>query len=692
MNPKISIEHLARKAFVYVRQSTPGQVTNNLESRRRQYDLTGMARELGFKTVEVIDDDLGRSGSGRVYRPGFEKLVGAVCAGEAGAVLCIEASRLARNGRDWHHLIDLCALVGTVVADPEGIYDPRISNDRLLLGLKGTMSEFELGLIRQRSFEAIRAKAARGELRFGLPIGYCWAHDGRMDLEPDRRVQEAISLVFSKFKELSSARQVLLWFRGKRMVLPTVKYGHFGREIHWRLPIYNTILAIIKNPIYAGAYAFGRRESKTRVVDGRAHKTDGHRKPRSKWTVLLRDHHPGYISWERYEENQRKIEENARMKNIPGRRGPGGGRALLSGLLRCGQCGRMLHVVYLAKGVPRYFCRGANVNHGVGRCISFGGLRADQAMSAEVLRSVEPSVIQASLLAAQRFAEAQSQARTAVELELEEAKYQSRLAARRYESVDPDKRLVAAELEARWNAALERVQEVERRLDKLNSASPKKLPDAETLLSLARDLPAVWSASTTDMRIKQRIVRILVEEVVANVDPKTGDVELVIHWAGGRHSPLRFHKNKTGRHRRCTDLSTIEIIRRMAGRWPDDQIASTLNRLGLRTGAGNNWSALRVNSARSHHQLPGFDPGVVARRLTLEQTAERCGVSATVVRKLITRGLLPATQVVAAAPWEISIESLDLPAVRSAITAVRGGGRVPRTALESKQLGLIPNT
>jgi len=689
MNPKISSEHLARKAFVYVRQSTPGQVTNNRESQRRQYDLTKTAREIGFKTIELIDDDLGRSGSGSVHRPGFEKLVAAVCAGDAGAILCIEASRLARNGRDWHHLIDLCALAGTIVIDPEGVYDPRLGNDRLLLGLKGTMSEFELGLIRQRSFEAIRAKAARGELQFGLPVGYCWTHDGRVDQEPDLRVQEAIRLVLSKFDELSSARQVLLWFRAKRVQLPVVKHGHFGREIRWRSPVYNTILAIVQNPIYAGAYVFGRRETKTRVVDGRARKTDGHRKPRAKWTVLLRDHHPGYTSWEQFEQNQRRIEENARMKNILGRRGPRGGRALLSGLLRCGRCGRMLHVVYVGTGVPRYFCRSGNVNHGVGWCISFGGLRADEAMAAEVLRSVEPAVIDASLRVAQRFVEARSQSRKAIELELEEGRYECRLAARRYESVDPAKRLVAAELESRWNAALERVQQIQRRLDELDAATPKKIPDPDDLFALARDLPAIWSAPTTDMRLKQRIVRILIDEVVANVDAKTSEVELMIHWAGGRHSQIRFHKNRTGRHRRCTDLKVIDIIRRMAGRWPDDQIASTLNRLGLKTGAANWWNALRVSSARSHHRLPPFDPNAAASRLTMEQAAERSGVSATVIRKLITCGLLPASQVVPAAPWEIAPESLVLPAVRRAISVVRSGGSVPRSEVSEKQLGLI---
>jgi DNA invertase Pin-like site-specific DNA recombinase len=367
MSSKITTEHLRRTAVIYIRQSTATQVINNRESQRRQYGLQDTARGLGFSRIEVIDEDLGRSGSGTVERPGFQRLVAAVCAGEVGAIFCLEASRLARNGRDWHHLIDLCALAGTLVIDPDGSYDPRVVNDRLLLGMKGTISEFELSLLRQRSLEAIAAKAKRGALQYGLPVGLCWTHDGRIELEPDQRVQQAIGLVFQKFKEVGSARQVLLWFRGEKVELPSIQYGEFGRKIRWQLPGYHSILSFLQGPLYAGAYVFGRHETKTDVVDGRARKSAGHRKSRERWTVLIPNHHPGYINWEQFEQNQIMLEQNAHRRTTDGRKAGRGGRALLCGLLRCARCGRMLHVGYIGNGGMRYYCRGAQINHGAGK-------------------------------------------------------------------------------------------------------------------------------------------------------------------------------------------------------------------------------------------------------------------------------------------------------------------------------------
>ena len=379
MNPKLTSERLRRRAIVYVRQSSIGQLTHNRESRRRQYDLEKHARELGFQAVVVIDEDLGRSGSGLIERPGFQRLVAEVCTGEVGAVLCIEASRLARNGRDWHHLIELCGMVGAVVVDPDGVYDPAIVNDRLLLGLKGTMSEFELSLLRQRSVEAIRQKASRGELQFLLPVGLCWTAAGKIDKDPDRRVQQSLELVFNKMTELGSVRQVLLWLRQEKVKLPALPCDRSKPEMIWKIPIYNTVLKILKNPAYAGAYAFGKTEARTKVVDGRARKTAGHYKPRSEWTVLLREHHPGYISWEQYERNQALLAANAHMKSRMEPKAGRGGRALLSGMLRCRRCGRMLHLSYSGTGsnVLRYHCRGAHLNHGADWCISFGGLRVE---------------------------------------------------------------------------------------------------------------------------------------------------------------------------------------------------------------------------------------------------------------------------------------------------------------------------
>jgi DNA invertase Pin-like site-specific DNA recombinase len=683
MHPKLTVELLKRRAVVYIRQSSPGQVVHNLESQRRQYGLADHARQLGFHEVQVIDEDLGRSGSGKVERPGFERLVAEVCSGEVGAVLCIEASRLARNGRDWHHLIELCGLVRTVVIDPDGIYDPGVLNDRLLLGLKGTMSEFELNLLRQRSLEAIRQKARRGELQFRLPIGYRWTQSGKIEVDPDRRVQQAMELIFAKVAEFGSARQALLWFRREKVSLPKMDEGP-GQEIAWKLPVYNTIWRVLRNPMYAGAYAFGKTESRTKVVNGHARKTEGHFKPIETWMVLLRDHHAGYISWEQFERNQVMLGDNAHMKSRMEPKAGRGGRSLLAGLLRCRRCGRMLHVAYSGthSDVPRYHCRGAQINHGEDWCISFGGLGPDRAVAAEILKAVEGNAIDAALEAATRVAEQQQQRRQAWSLELEQARYQVHLAARRYEAVDPDNRLVAAELEARWNTALQTVADLELRVrkDELSNETVR-IPDKETLHNLAHDLAAVWNLPTTDMRLKQRIVHILVAEIVADVDQANQEIVLLIHWAGGQHSELRVKKNATGKHSRCTSLEAIEIIRRMAGRFPDEQIAATLNRLGLRTGAGNTWREGNIRTVRSYHQLPAYVAAQSARNtLTLEEASARLAVSHKVVRRLIEAGKIPATQVVPCAPWEISAKAVESQTVLTEVKRIKERARPLRAA------------
>src|SRR5438445_826745 len=298
MNSKLTNERLHRRAIVYLRQSSPEQVFQNQESQRRQYGLADQARELGFQEVMVIDDDLGRTGSGLVERPGFQRLVAEVCSSEVGAVFCVEASRLARNGRDWHHLIELCGMVGAVVVDLDGIYDPTLTNDRLLLGVKGTISEFEVSLFRQRSMEAIRQKAARGELQISIAVGFCWAPSGKLEKDPDQRVQQAIELVLRKFKELGSVRQVLLWYRQENICFPAFPHETGECKMVWKLPSYCTLHSILTKPIYAGAYAYGKSETRTKIIDGCARKSAGHRKPQSEWKVLIKEHHPGYLSWE----------------------------------------------------------------------------------------------------------------------------------------------------------------------------------------------------------------------------------------------------------------------------------------------------------------------------------------------------------------------------------------------------------
>ena len=683
MNPKLTNARLSRRAIVYLRQSSPEQVFQNQESQRRQYGLADQARELGFRDVLVIDEDLGRTGSGLVERPGFQRLVTEVCSGEVGAVFCIEASRLARNGRDWHHLIWLCGLAGTVLMDFDGVYDPNLVNDRLLLGMKGEMAAFELSLLRQRSLEAIRQKARRGELQFRLPVGYGWTESGKIEKDPDRRIQESLHLAFTKMTEIGSVRQVLLWFRREKFALPTLPRDRAGRRVVWKLPVYYNVLALLTNPLYAGAYAYGKRETRTRVVEGQARKSEGHRKPASEWTALIRDHHPGYISWEQYQRNQAMIAANAHMKSRTQPKSGRGGAALLAGLLRCRRCGRMLHVEYTGRNPhqPRYHCRGAQLSHGEDWCISFGGWRPDQAVAQEVLEAVSGNGVQAALEAAEQLRQQEEARRRAAEMELEQAQYEARLAERRYEAVDPEQRLVAAELEVRWNAALQNVRDLEKKLQTLAS-DPQTIaiPPKEVLLSLAQDLPVVWNAPSTDMRLKQQIVRILIREIVVDIDEEKPEIVMLIHWAGGRHSELRVKKNAPGERRNCTSLEAVEVVRRMAGGFRDEQIASTLNRLGMRTGAGNTWNEARVYALRHHHQFPAYDPTrSSAGVLTLDQAAVRLGVSVTVVRRLIHSKTIPANQVVPGAPWQIPVAALESPEVLKAVREVKDRHRPSRS-------------
>jgi DNA invertase Pin-like site-specific DNA recombinase len=674
MNPKINAEHLSRGAVVYVRQSTLGQVLEHTESKRRQYGLAESARSMGFTSVTVIDDDLGRSGSGLIERPGFQKLVSTVCAGTTGAVFCIEASRLARNGRDWHHLIDLCALTATLVVDPDGTYDPRLVNDRLLLGLKGTMSEYELSLLRQRGLAARDSKAKRGELRVALPPGYCWDELGRIEVDPDERIADAIRLVLRKFRELGSARQVLLWAKDNAVQLPVARQTPAGRRVHWKAAQYFTVIEMLRHPIYAGAYVFGRTGQRMRVVDGRARKTEGHHKPMHAWNVLIRDHHPGYISWAEFEENQQMIAENAHMKKRMARKSARGGRALLTGLVRCGRCGRMMRVFYGMRSghAHRYQCAGDSALAGMTCCIGIGGVRVDRAVAAAIVDAVSEHAVEAALRAAEQAARADEDLRQAVVRELEEARYEVMLAARRYECVDPAKRLVARELEARWNTCLERVVQLEERQRGFETrAANRPQIDRAALMALAHDLPAVWNAPKTDPRTKQRLTRVLIQEAVIDLDDKSNEAVVTVHWSGGRHTELRVARTKTGRYPDDRHPGSVEVMRKLGGHWPDRQLAVTMNRMRCKSTDGKSWTSVRVRELRERLGIAPFDPAASdVKAISVDETARRLKICVGSVHLLIREGILPAKQLMPSAPWQVPVAALETDTVKIGVRKI----------------------
>src|SRR5271166_2639594 len=658
---KITTEHLARCAYVYIRQSTADQLTRNHESRRRQYGLADRARQLGWTRVEVIDDDLGRSGGGTA-RPGFERLLAAICEARVGAVLAIEASRLARNGRDWHTLIEFCGLVGTLIVDEDGIYDPRHPNDRLLLGMKGTMSELELSLFRQRSQEALKQKASRGALLLGVAAGYVKVGRDRIEKNPDQRVREALQLVFSKFAEFQSVRQVHIWLRDEGIELPVKSRDGEARGIVWRLPAYNIVHNILTNPIYAGAYAFGRTTSKVSVEQGRKRVKRGVHRPMAEWDVLIKGHHAGYITWEEFERNQDVIANNATGKGSAAVKGAvRRGELLLPGLLRCGHCGRKLHVSYSGK-LGRYNCYGARTNHGTARCISISGLSIDGAVSAEVLRILKPLGVEAAVKAIETQTNGTSAAQRQLELSLQQARYEAAHARRQYDAVDPANRLVAGELERRWNEALQAVAKVEGEIAALIARRPPPLggPERQQLMVLGADLERAWSHPAATAGTRKRILRAALTEIVVRRDGAI--IHAILHWQGGDHTELHVKQrlNAAGRHNPRIPDDTIALVRELARLMLDRQIARLLNRTGVATGHGNAWTQERVRGFRNHHDIAVFRNGEWAERgeITLEAAAKLIGVCSMTALRMLRRGDIKGRQACAGAPWVIKAEDL----------------------------------
>jgi DNA invertase Pin-like site-specific DNA recombinase len=692
MNEKIQPSHIEREACVYIRQSTMQQVRTRLEGQRRQYDLRERAKALGFQRVVVIDEDLGRSGTGSVDRPGFGRLLAAVCSGKVGAVLAFEASRLARNNRDWHHLIDLCAMAGTLVIDHDGIYDPSLLNDRLLLGLKGTMSEFEISLLRQRAMEAHRQKVDRGLVLTQVPVGYIRTEDEGMEKTPDRQIQEAIAGIFRKFRELGSVRQVLLWYRDEKLLIPALSRASGHRNVIWIAPVYPRIFGLLKNPTYAGVFVWGRNHTRTSIVDGRARKTRGHARPLEQWEVTIPDHHEGYITWEEFMRNQQQIRSNAgwnaRIGSANGavRNGP----ALLTGLLRCGRCGRALQVCYTRSKhhgpLPRYWCAGDRGRQMVRSCITFAGTRVDQSVAIEVLEALRPLGVQAALDALDHSQNQTDEKRTSLELALQKARYEASRIERQYQATEPENRLVATELEKRWNNALTHVAELERRVEEASALAPHLTAEQrQQLLVLGDDLEQLWDHPHSAITLKKRILRTVLQEVIADTTDDPPSVHLKLHWAGGSHTELTVRKNKIGYHNHINSEEVTELIRELALVCADSSIVSILNRLGYRTGIGNTWTEKRVQHVRHSNGVPACPPPDQRLWMTMQQAADALRVSEMVIRRLITQKTLPAKQIVKFAPWMIERSHLDLPAVRKAIRLVHTGRRPPLIAPDNSQ-------
>ena len=651
MSEKIKPHHLERKAILYVRQSSAYQVAHNLESQKLQYAMEKRLHQLGWREVEVVDDDLGCSAAGTVVRAGFERRVAEVCLGKVGAVAAREVSRFARNSREWQQLVEVCRIVDTLLIDQEMVYAPRqSSNDRLLLGLKGSLNEYELDLLRQRSVEARYEKARRGELLITAPVGYIKTEEQRLEKNPDRRVQEAISLVFRKFHELGTVRQTLLWFLEHELQLPSQTPRG---ELFWRRPSYRSFYRLLTNPVYGGAYTYGKTEQVMRYVAGEAHH-DSRRKPREQWLALIPQAHEGYINWEESEQIRRVIRENTLGAGQPGAAKQGAG--LLTGLLRCRRCGRKLTIRYTGSQheVLRYTCNRGWLDHGEPRCIAFGGVPVDEAIGRQVLAVVQPAAIEAALVASEEQMQEHDEAIAALQRDLEAARYAAQRAQRQYDAADPENRLVTGELERRWNQALQRVKDIEHRIH--SHAANEQCAAATTseeFADLAEKLDWVWNDPRTDASLKKRIVRTLVQEVVADVDSAGGEVILVIHWKGGLHTEVRVPRRRRGYNNAHTEKESVEAVSLLANICNDEFIAGVLNRNGHRTGRGNRWTKERVAALRSYHQIPRYNPAnnETSSWMNLTEAAAFLSVSAKTLRLAVEAGELRAEHPLSDGPW-----------------------------------------
>jgi DNA invertase Pin-like site-specific DNA recombinase/predicted DNA-binding transcriptional regulator AlpA len=692
---KITALHLARQAIVYLRQSSASQVEHNRESTERQYALAVKARELGWPEdrILVIDEDLGLSGSGSVARSGFARLTAEVALARVGLVLGLEVSRLARNNADWHRLIDLAGLTDTLIGDGDGIYHPALFNDRLLLGLKGTMSEAELHVLRARLNGGIRNKAARGELRRGLPTGFVWGEaDGEVLLHPDEAVVAAIRTVFDRFDEMGSARRVWLWLRDRGLKLPLQMHAH--AEIRWVDASYHAVHQVLANPVYAGAYVYGKTRTQVTLDAAGVRRKRIRQLPPEEWQVLIKEHHAGYIDWQTYEANQQRIAKNTR----PGPHKVGGavreGSALLQGLASCGHCGRRLRTHYTGRtSSPGYHCSGEHLVEGRGSyCLTIGAVQIDAAVARAFIAALEPVRIAATLAAAEQLEIDREASLKHWQLGVERAQYAANLAERRYRAVDPDNRLVARGLEKAWEESLGALETAKAELCRREQERPRVLSDEERsrIATLGADLADVWNAATTTPRDRKELLGTLIEEVILKVERDKSAAHLTLRWKGGALTDidvtLLVKRQATVR----TDEDTVALVRRLAEHYPDAVIAGILNRQGRRTARGLRFVGNRVASLRTHWKIPCFAPKEGAEQgelLTIKAAAAQLGVATSTMHRLINDGIVAGEQLTPGAPWRIRLTD----ALKARFHSEPGEGYLPmREAI--KALGVSRQT
>lgn len=660
-NQKIKSTHLQRLAYIYVRQSTAAQVEFNRESTDRQYKLAQRAITLGWakQQVKVIDEDLAQSGSSSAQRAGFIMMTKEVALGQVGLILSIEVSRVARNNTDWYRLLDLCSVTDTLIGDEDGLYHPGLFNDRLLLGLKGTMAEAELHVIRARLEGGIRNKAARGELRRGLPVGFIWGEkDGEVIFHPDQAVTGAIHTVFEKFAQMGSARQVWLWFRSQKLRFP-LQSNAFS-EIRWVSPTYHNIHSVLTNPVYAGVYAYGKTRQERFVDETGQVKKRVKRLPQSQWAVLIHDHHKGFIGWETYEMIQSRIAKNTRPLPHKASGAIREGSALLQGLATCGVCGRRLRVYYQGRhSTPGYYCGSNRVMENRGKhCMRIGGVRIDQAVSDAFLEAITPAAVDAAILAEKNLKDNHDAALAQWQLQVERLRYEADRAERRYRAVEPENRLVVRTLESQWESCLRKLKDAQNEYDCQQRQRPAKLtPDQRIRIrTLGADLKQVWQAPTTTPRDKKELLNMLLDEVNIVVKREENKVLLILRWKGGiiseKEVVLQYKKTPPIR----TDQDTIDLVRRLAVHYPDAVIAGILNRQGRKTAHGDRFTSNKVGNLRRYWRIPRFDPDSISsdgELVTIKKAADILGMAPSTIHRWIADGFIAGEQITPGAPWQI---------------------------------------